>query len=89
MIRRDVVQGPHLAGPLLRPSVAEGSGDPGDAGKVAARVHRGFGSQFFTNNGKYLVAGQLYWWKLVEHHCCLWELISVLSKAVSVAYFLM
>lgn len=55
MIRRDVVQGPHLAGPLLRPSVAEGSGEPGDAGKVAARVHRGFGSQFFTNNGKYLV----------------------------------
>lgn len=52
----------------------------------------GLGHSLFTNEGKNLVTlvpGQLYWWKLTEHHSNLWELISVLSKAVSSVYFLM
>lgn len=91
LIRRDVVQGLEqvLQTPCSVLQLLEGSEEPRDAGEIAARVLGGLGP--FTNDGKclvMLVPGQLYWWKLTEHHSYLWELFSVLSEAVSKCVFL-
>lgn len=88
LIRRDVVQGLEQA---LQPLAVSShcwkdQGSPGMLEKLQQGYSGGLGHSLFTNNGNYLVMlvpGQLNWWKLMEHHSYLWELISVLSKCIS------
>lgn len=78
-----------LAGPLLRPPVARRIQGIRDTGSVAAVFSGGFRSLFLLTIESLLARGQLCWYKPAEHHSCLWELVRVLSKAISSAYFLL
>lgn len=78
-----------LAGPLLRPLVARRIQGLRDTGSVAAVFSGGFRSVFLLTTGSLLARGQLCWYKPAEHHSCLWELVGVLSKAISTAHFLL
>lgn len=93
-IRRDVFSGlvHGLTGRLLCPLVAGRIREPRGAGRVAPRVLKGFGSQSACSlaTGSILVPGQLYWYKPAKKSLLPVEThYSILSKAISIEYFLM